>query len=86
LSRRTLLRKSLQTFGESEEAVKNFYGASSLFIGVRGVVSRKLPRYDRCEKSEGLVSTPTFRGWRFYQNSRVFVESDHRSQSASPRG
>jgi hypothetical protein len=31
----------LQTFGESEEAVKIFYGASSLFIGVRGVVSRK---------------------------------------------
>jgi hypothetical protein len=36
LSRRVLLRKYLQTFGESEEMVKKIYGASSLFIGVRG--------------------------------------------------
>jgi hypothetical protein len=73
----------------SEKARKQwkfFYGASSLFIGARGVVSRKLPRYDRCENSGGRMSTPTFWGWRFYQNSRVFVESDRRSQPASPRG
>jgi hypothetical protein len=33
----------------------------SIYRG-EGVVSRKLPRYDRCEKSGGRVSTPTFRG------------------------
>jgi hypothetical protein len=35
---------------------------NSQFIGARGVVSRKLPRYNCCEKTGGRVSTPTFRG------------------------
>jgi hypothetical protein len=66
--------------------VKKFYGPGSLFIGVRGVVSRNrvdstvasFPR-DACplRRSEGDV---------FYQGSKVVVETDRRSQPASPRG
>jgi hypothetical protein len=72
---------------KNEEAVKKFYSENSLFIGARGgAVSRthldstvaKFPE-DACplRRSEGDV---------FYQNSKVFVESDRRSQPASPRG
>jgi hypothetical protein len=62
--------------------VKKFYGANlSIYRGEGGSFT-KPPQYDRCEfsgrrRSEGDV---------FYQNSKVFVETDRWSQPASPRG
>jgi hypothetical protein len=41
--------------------LKNFHGASILFIGVGGSF-KKISRFDRCNFSEGRVSTPTFQG------------------------
>jgi hypothetical protein len=52
--------KMLATFGESEEAVKKFYGANLSIYRGEGGSFKKLPRYDHCEKSGGHVSTPTF--------------------------
>jgi hypothetical protein len=57
--------------GESDETVKNFYGTSSLFLGVGGSF-KKLPRYDRCEFFGGHVSTSTFWGWHFLPEYESF--------------
>jgi hypothetical protein len=40
--------------------MKIFYGASLSIYRGEGGSFKKLPRYDRCEKSEGCVSTLTF--------------------------
>jgi hypothetical protein len=70
----------------NEGAVKNFYGESCLFIGARGVVQKN--RLDMTVASFPEDACPRRRseGNVFYQNSKVFVESDHRSQPASSRG
>jgi hypothetical protein len=48
---------------------------------------KKSPRDDRCAISGGRVSTLTFRGWHFLLKFwGFFVETDRRSQPASPRG
>jgi hypothetical protein len=66
--------------------MKNFYGASSLFIGVRGQFQENASirplRFFRGDaypllRSEGDVFLPEF--------EIIFVESDRRSQLASPR-
>jgi hypothetical protein len=66
--------------------VKIFYGVSSLFIGARGVVSRS--RLDSTVASFPDDACPLRRskGDVFHQNSRVFVETNRRSQPASLRG
>jgi hypothetical protein len=51
--------------------VKHRYRARPLFIG-RGGRFKKPPRNDRCAFSGGRMSTPMFRGWRFYRNSEDF--------------
>jgi hypothetical protein len=87
LSRRTLVRgcrwkSSKKTRGRWKISIV----WTSLFIGARRVVSRScldstvasFPG-DACplRRSEGDI---------FYQSSKVFVETDRRSQPASPRG
>jgi hypothetical protein len=76
----------LLEFGESEEAVKKFHGVNLSIYRGEGVVSRNYldmtvasnPE-DACplRRSEGDVFLPEFKN---------FVESDRRSQPASPRG
>jgi hypothetical protein len=66
--------------------VKKFYSASNLFIGVRGGRFKK--RLDstvaifRVARVHSDVPRVTF----FTRIRDLFVESDHRSQPASPRG
>jgi hypothetical protein len=67
--------------------VKNVHTESCLFIGARGgVVSRT--RLDSTVASfpEDVCPHRHSEGDIFYQNSRVFVETDRRGQPASPRG
>jgi hypothetical protein len=59
---------------------------TSLFIGARGGSFKKLPRYDRCEKSGGRVSTPTFRGWHFFTRFQKFSWNRIIGVNPLPRG
>jgi hypothetical protein len=81
-----LRRRFSRIFREIEETVKKFYGPGSLFIGVRVVVSRN--RVDSTDASFPRDACPLRRseGDVFYQGSKVVVETDRRSQPASPRG
>jgi hypothetical protein len=83
---RALQRNYLQTFEESDGTVKKTYCTRPLFIR-RGGGFMKPPRYDCCKLSGGRVSTPTFRGWCFLPEFGIlFMDTDRRSQPASPRG
>jgi hypothetical protein len=62
LCREELLCENAYKISEKRRNSEKIYGANSLFIGVKEGSFKKLPRYDRCEETEGRVSTPTFRG------------------------
>jgi hypothetical protein len=66
--------------------VNCFYGASSLFIGAKGVVQEKCLDMTVASFPEDACPLRRSEGDVFHQNSNVFVEMDHRSQPASPRG
>jgi hypothetical protein len=73
----------------SEKARKQwkfFYGASSLFIGARGRFQENRLDMTIARNPEDECPLRRYEGVVFYQNSRVFMESDRRSQPASPRG
>jgi hypothetical protein len=77
----------LERFRRKQRGGEKIYGASALFIGVRGVVSWKRLDVTVAIFQGGRVSTKMFRGWRFLQEFEILlVESDRRSQPASPRG
>jgi hypothetical protein len=66
LELQTLCREELfcedasKTSEKSRKRWKKYSAKLSIYRGEGGSV-KKLPRYDRCEKSGGRVSTPTFR-------------------------
>jgi hypothetical protein len=66
--------------------VKNFYGESSLFIGARGVVQENRLDMTVASFTEDACPLRRSEGDVFYQNSKIFVETDCQSQPASPRG
>jgi hypothetical protein len=76
----------LEEFRGKRRHGEKIYDASSLFIGVRGVVSRKCLNMTVASFPEDACPLRRSEGDVFYQNSGVFVESDHRNQPASPRG
>jgi hypothetical protein len=66
--------------------VKKFNSESSLFIGARGVVSRNYLDKTIARNLEDACPLRHSEGDVFCQNSRMFMESDRRSQPTSPRG
>jgi hypothetical protein len=67
--------------------VKKFNSESSLFIGARwGVVSRNYLDKTVARNLEDVCPLRHSEGDVFCQNSRMFMESDRRSQPTSPRG
>jgi hypothetical protein len=88
----TLCREKLfcedasKTSEKARERWKNFTVQSSLFIGARGGSFKKLPRYDRCEKSGGRVSTPTFWWWRFLPEFKGFRGIGSSESTRFPEG
>jgi hypothetical protein len=87
LSRENLLGEiATKSSEKNEEAMKNFCSESSLFIGARGVVSRTHLDLTVASFPEDACPLRRSEGDVFYQNSRVSVETDCRSQPSSPRG
>jgi hypothetical protein len=75
-----------QKFRENEEAVKNLYSESSLFIGAREQFQENASIRPLWGFRRTRVHSDVLRVTFFYWNSKIFVESDHQSQPASPRG
>jgi hypothetical protein len=67
-------------------AVKIFYGQGTLFIGEEGALSRTGLDSTVARFMEDVCPLRRSEGDVFYQSSLVFVETDRRSQPASPRG
>jgi hypothetical protein len=66
--------------------VKKIYGAKLSIDMGEGVVSRNCLDMTVAKNPEDTCPLRRSEGDVFYRNSRVFVESDRRSQPTSPRG
>jgi hypothetical protein len=65
-SRNACRRKCKPEFGGKRGRGENFLRRQLCIYRGEGGSSANTPRFDRCEVSGGRVSTPTFRGWRFF--------------------
>jgi hypothetical protein len=78
---------SQKSSGKSRKWWKNFYGQGTLFIGVGGgLVPRTCLDSTVVRFPEDACPLRRFEGDVFYQSSKVFMETDRRSQPSSPRG
>jgi hypothetical protein len=66
--------------------VKFFYGANLSIYRGEGGVSINCLDMTVASFPEDVCPLHHSEGDVFYQNSKVFMETDHRSQPASPRG
>jgi hypothetical protein len=80
-----ILENLLDTRGNSENFLRpelTIYRGG----GGGGRSFKKPPRFDRCEVPEDACPLRRSEGDIFYLSSKVFVETDRRSQLSSPRG
>jgi hypothetical protein len=77
--------KILKNFQESRGDGENFL-RPRLTIYRAGGSFKKPPRFDRCEIFGGLVSTPTFRGWRFLPKFKGFRGNGSSESTRFPEG
>jgi hypothetical protein len=86
LSRGAFLLKCKVKFRKKRESGENFLQRELSIYRGEGGSFKNSPRFDRCEVSVGCVSTPTFRGWRFFTEIQRFSWNQIVGVNPLPRG